>query len=427
MKKRIIALIVALGSLALVGCGQAPSDSVDTEEKVELRVLLSAADDARKQMNEEYIIPALEAEFPDYEIEIEEYVDLQKINTYNATDDMPDVFYTNSMAATLPVVNGGNALDLTSYITESGFVDKYVVKTPIEPWKDGAIYTLNSGADSYFTPRLFVNKSMFEDNGIAYPETYDELISVCEQFVALGITPMSSFLSEGWPAHSFLWQNFAAGVDPQTVIDFYNGEIGFTDPKVVDAFAKIEKLVSVGAFPEGSTQMDFGTSLNLFTSKQVPMYFMFTWTIADLEGDPDVDFIDIPDISSEIDMSNYIQSWGGPLAGYGVSADTKFAEAAVKVAEVCTFQEALFFNEQQKTPTALDTGVEITDISELAQKNFDNFEKAENKMPSVTFIYTPKTLTELTLQASQLMLGNATAQEVCEAVEVVRLDELEDE
>ncbi len=388
MSKRILAFILAMSIAALAACSSAPvaesegsTDSEPTastapaeEEDVKLHLLLSASDEARQTMNSEYIVPMLESEFPDYDIEVEEYSDAQKLNTYNATNDLPDVFYANSAATMLPAVNAGNAMDLTDYITESGFIDKYVVKTPIEPWKDGAIYTLSSGADSYFTPRVFVNKSMFEDNGIAYPETYDELISVCEEFIALGITPISSFLTEGWPAHAFLWQNFAAGVDPQTVLDFYNGDIGFTDPKVIDAFSNIEQLAKMGAFPEGNTQMDYGSSIALFKNKEVPMYIMFTWTLAEFEEDPDVDFIDFPDMTDEIDMADYAQSWGGPLAGYGVSAKTEFPEAAVMVAEQCTFQEALFFNEVQKTPTALDTGAVIEDVSTLMQKNLDTFE-----------------------------------------------------
>lgn len=427
LKRRVAAMAMA-GLLAvslLAGCsgGQTASGgSQASGEKVTLRVLLPAWDDVRKQMNSDYIEPALREKFPDYEFEFEEYTDQAKLNTYNATGDLPDVFFSGAMSYTMPIINANGAEDLLPYITEDGFADKYTVPSAIEPWTDGKLYTLNSGSDSYYTPRLYINKSMFEENNIEIPTTWDEFISVCQQFIDKGITPLSTHSFEGWAVNGFLWQMFAMAEDPDTVTKFYNGEIGFTDPAVVEAFSKIEQLAKMGAFPEGCAQMDYGATINLFKSKQVPMYMMFTWTLSELEGDEDVDFITFPSMSEDVDMTEYAQAWGGPLAGFAVSSQSKFKEEAVKVAEECTFQEALFFNKEQNTLTALDTGYEMAELSPLAQKSRDAFDAAENKLPSLTFIYSTKVVTELGIQGSKLMLGQADAQEVCEALEAIRLE-----
>lgn len=434
--KRVLALCAALlmTILAFSGCATAPAGTAtgsDTAaatqapasgEKVKLRILLAAWDDVRKQMNSEYIEPALQAKFPEYELEFEEYTDAAKLNTYTATSDLPDVFFSGAMNYTLPIINSGGAEDLLPYITADGFADKYTVKSLIEPWSDGKLYTLSSGSDSYYTPRLYVNKSMFEKNGIAYPTTFDELVTVCQQFIDKGITPLSTHSFEGWAVNGFLWQTLAMAENPETVTKFYNGEIGFTDPAVVAAFSKIEQLAKMHAFPEGCAQMDYGETISLFKNKQVPMYMMFTWTLSELEKDADVDFINFPAISQSVNMANYAQAWGGPLAGYGVSSQSKFKEAAVKVAEECTFQEALFFNKEQSTLTGLDSGSEVSNLSELAQKSRDAFDAATTKVPSLTFIYSTKVVTELGIQGGKLLLGQATAQEVCEALEKVRLE-----
>lgn len=431
--KRVLAMCAALlmTILAMSGCAKSPAnvtsgnnttEAAASGEKVKLRVLLAAWDDVRKQMNSEYIEPALMEKFPDYEFEFEEYTDAAKINTYTATSDLPDVFFSGSMTNTLPIINAGAAEDLLPYITADGFSDKYSVKSLIEPWTDGKLYTLSSGSDSYYTPRLYVNKSMFEQNGIAYPTTFDELVSTCQQFIDKGITPISTHSFEGWAINGFLWQMLAMAENPETVTKFYNGEIGFTDPAVVAAFSKIEQLAKMGAFPEGCAQMDYGETINLFKNKQVPMYMMFTWTLSELEKDEDVDFINFPSISENVNMADYAQAWGGPLAGYGVSSQSKFKDAAVKVAEECSFQEALFFNKEQSALTGLDSGYEISNLSDLAQKSRDTFDAATTKLPSLTFIYSTKVITEFGIQGGKLLLGQATAQEVCDALEKVRLE-----
>ncbi|MBA4347629.1 MAG: hypothetical protein C0413_02115 [Clostridiales bacterium] len=436
-KKRVLALCVTLMmTLAFFsGCTKAPASTpaagsdaaapaapAAPAEKVKLRVLLAAWDDVRKQMNSEYIEPTLQAKFPDYEFEFEEYVDQAKLNTYTATGDLPDVFFSGAMNSTLPVINSGGAEDLLPYITADGFAEKYSVKSLIEPWTDGKLYTISSGSDSYYTPRLYVNKSIFEQNGIAYPTTFDEFISVCQQFIDKGITPLTTHSFEGWAVNGFLWQTLAMAENPETVVKFYNGEIGFNDPAVVSAFSKIEQLAKMGAFPEGCAQMAYGETINLFKSKQVPMYMMFTWTLSEFETDEDVDFILFPSISPDVNMADYTQAWGGPLAGYAVSSQSKFKDAAVLVAEECAFQEALFFNKEQSALTGLDSGFEISNLSDLAQKSRDTFDSAANKLPSLTFIYSTKVVSELGIQAAKLMLGQATAQEVCDALEKVRLE-----
>lgn len=311
---------------------------------------------------------------------------------------------------------------MTEYVAQDGFLDNYKVSSVVEPWTDGKLYTLPSGADSYYTPRIFVNKDVFEACGVEYPTTFDELVEACKVFSENGVTPIcSSMIYQGQLVGSLLWQNFAAAEDPQTVIDFYNGEIGFTDEKVVAAFEKIEQLVDAGAFMDGCLEMDYGANIELFKSKGAAMYMMFTWALPELAEDENIDFIAWPKMNDEIDPSDYQQAWGGPLTGYGVSADTKYPNAAVRVLEFCVEEESKYLNEDQKTNTAFDTGITIDVDSELMAKHLEDYDASETKLPSLSFIYGTAVSDEAMIQGGLLLTGNASAQEVCEALEEVRL------
>jgi hypothetical protein len=139
------------------------------------------------------------------------------------------------------------------------------------------------------------------------------------------------------------------------------------------------------------------------------------------ENDPDVDILSFPQVSPNVDMNSYVQIWGGPLKGYGVSSVSKFKDAAVKAAEICTMQDATFFNSQQKVMSALDTGIQITGLSPLAQKNLDLFNAAANKMPSLCLIWDPAVDAEVAIQFSALLSGQTGARAVLETLEKIRL------
>lgn len=415
----ITAITVSGGGSTTVCWATEKTSGEEKEEDVKLRLLIPVWDDIRKDIASK-IKEDVKTVFPDYEIEIEEYADNDKLRTYNATSDLPDVYFSGAMTDTMPIIEAEHSLDLLEYVTEDNFLDNYTISSVVEPWTDGRLYTLCAGADTFYTPRIFVNKDVFEECGVELPKTFDDLLAACKVFSEKGITPITSQTLNGQAVGMMLWQNFAAAEDPQTVIDFYNGKIGFTDEKVIAAFDKIDQLAKANAFMDGCTQMDYGANVNLFKSKGAAMYIMFTWALADFEDDPEIDFIPWPTINEEVDTTNNVQAWGGPLSGYGVSADTEFPHAAIKLAEFCVEEEAKYMNEVQHTKTAFDTGIEITGLSDLMQKNLSDFEAAENKLPSVQFIYSSEVYDEMLIQGGKLLLGEYSAQEACEALEKVR-------
>jgi raffinose/stachyose/melibiose transport system substrate-binding protein len=417
MKRFLVfgALLISCG-LALFAGGQSSGS-----QKVKLRLLMPANEDIRQTITKDYIQPALAREYPDWEIEVENDVGADKLLTYNATGDMPDVFYADGMSFTQSLIDAGHIENLLPYITADGFADKYKVKSVIAPWKDGKLYNLDPGTDSYYVARLFIRKSMFAENNIPVPKTYAEFISACKAFIAKGIVPFTAPQPGDGVISMILMQTFVMAEDPQAVTDFYNGKIGFTDPRFVSGLSKVEELYKLGAFPPDFLTGDYGSGINQFTSKQIPMFTFFTWTMSNFENDPDVDIIPFPQVSPNVDMTKYVQIWGGPLKGYGVSSVSKFKDAAVKAAELCTMQDAIYFNSVQKVMSALDTGVQISGLSALAQKNLDLFNAAPNKLPSLSLIWEAKVASEMKLQFSALLSGQTNARAVLETGEKIRL------
>jgi raffinose/stachyose/melibiose transport system substrate-binding protein len=349
-------------------------------------------------------------EFPNVEVEYDlggggqDYAN--KLKAYNASGDMPDVWFSEQNLSTV-VIAAGNALDLYPYVKDSDFARKIKMKDLVSPDKDGKLYCVQPGADQYFTPRLWYHKDIFAQNNVEPPKTFDELVSVCETLKSSGIVPMSIVGKDGWTPNLHMVQTMIMAEDPQVAIDLVNNKTDFSNPVVKNALGRIQKLVQVGAFADGVTNIDYGPAMEMFTSNRSAMLAMFTWELGNLESAcPDLDFVPWPSASASVDPNNVIQYWGAPLSGYLAAANSKNPEIAAKFAMFCAVQDALYYNIEQKAPTMYDTGIEIEGVSPLMQKNLDQFDAAEIKVPSMwAATFNAKMSAEFATENSKLLTG----------------------
>jgi len=399
-------------------------NTVNTEkpaEKIRIKFLSLSADENRNNIREKYIKVNAPKEFPNVEIEYDlggggqDYAN--KLKAYNASGDMPDVWFSEQNLSTV-VIAAGNALDLYPFVIETGFDKKFKMKDLVQPDKDGKLYCVQPGADQYFTPRLWYHKDIFEKHNLEIPKTFDELVALCEKIKGLGLVPISIVGKDGWTCNLHLVQTMIMAEDPQVAIDLSNNKTDFSNPVVKNALERIRKLVQIGAFADGVTNIDYGPAIEMYTSGKSAMLAMFSWELGNLEkASPDTDFFPWPSASDKVDPNNVIQYWGAPLSGYLASANTKYPEIAAKFAMFCAEQDALYYNIEQKAPTMLDTGIKIEDISPLMKKNLEQFEAATIKVPSIwAATFNAKMSAEYATENSKLLTGEYSPEEWIEAV-----------
>ncbi|WP_214627658.1 ABC transporter substrate-binding protein [Paenibacillus agaridevorans] len=377
-----------------------------SEEPVKLKLLTISSDQARQTIMNEYIKANLANELPGVEVEYEETSDVgAKMKVYNASGELPDVFWSGADYATA-IINAGNQLNLEPNITENGFIEKFAVKEALT-YKDG-IYTLNSGADTYFTPKIFYHKDIFEKHQIEIPTTFDELVAASEKLLAAGIQPISAPGKGGWAPAYFMIQNMIQIEDPSVAQDLVENKIDFTHPVVKNALNRIVTLAEMGAFGQGAANVDYGPAKEAFTQNKAAMYMIFSWELADLEANvPDVGFFSWPSASDNYKPGSAVQFWGSPLAGYAVSAKSENIEKAVELAQFLAEQDAKYFSDTGSQVT-LDIGATSTPAP-LMQANIDEYNQAGIKIPSLSVMMDPKTAAEYSNFSSLLMTGDYTA------------------
>ncbi len=402
----------------------ATQEAAPNTEKVKIKFLSLSADDNRNNIREKYIKVNVEKEMPNVEVEYDlggggqDYAN--KLKAYNASGDMPDVWFSEQNLSSV-VVQAGNALDLAPYVQKTGFDKKFKMQEVVTPDKDGKLYCVQPGADQYFTPRLWYHKDIFAKNNIQVPTTFDELVKVCETLKAKGIVPMSIVGKDGWTPNLHMLQTMIMAEDPQVAVDLANNKTDFSNPVVKNALERIQKLVQAGAFAPGVTNIDYGPAVETYTSGKAAMLAMFTWETGNLEkAAPDTDFIVWPSAKEGNDANASIQFWGAPLSGYLVSANTKNPEVAANFAMFCATQDALYYNIEQKSPTALDTGVKVEGISPLLQKSLDQFDSAKLKIPSIwAATFNTKMSAEISTLNSKLLTGKYSADDYIKAINPV--------
>ncbi len=403
---------------------ESTADVAQNTEKVKIKFLSLSADENRNNIREKYIKVNVAKDMPNVEVEYDlggggqDYAN--KLKAYNASGDMPDVWFSEQNLSSV-VVQAGNALDLAQYVQKSGFDKKFKIAEVITPDKDGKLYCVQPGADQYFTPRLWYHKDIFAKNNIQVPTTFDELVKVCETLKGTGIVPMSIVGKDGWTPNLHMLQTMIMAEDPQVAIDLVNNKTDFNNPVVLSALGRIQKLVQVGAFAQGVTNVDYGPAVEMYTSGKAAMLAMFTWETTNLEkASPDTDFIVWPSAKEGNDANGSIQFWGAPLSGYLVSAKTKNPEVAAQFAMFCATQDALYYNTEQKAPTALETGVKIEGISPLLQKSLDQFNAAKVKVPSMwAATFNTKMSAEISTLNSKLLTGKFSPEDYAKAINPV--------
>ncbi|MDF2575128.1 MAG: sugar transporter substrate-binding protein, partial [Agromyces sp.] len=184
-----VAAIAATAATA-GGCAQQPADGVTTLNFFQFK------GEALEDFNE--IIADFEAENPDIRVVQNQVADADTaIRTLLVKDRVPDVITLNA---------NGNFGRLAQAGVFYDFSDEPVLDT-INPAVQEILADLGTYGDEvnglgYVNNAngIIYNQDIFEEQGLEVPETWDELIAVCDALMDAGIQPFYGTLADSWTA-----------------------------------------------------------------------------------------------------------------------------------------------------------------------------------------------------------------------------------
>jgi raffinose/stachyose/melibiose transport system substrate-binding protein len=132
---------------------------------------------------------------------------------------------------------------------------------------------------------IFYNKAIFEENGWAVPETWDDLLTVAGEAKAAGLTAFAASGEQGWPltrlVSGYLFRTLGADA-LQKVAD---GDAKLTDPEYVEAAQAIADLGAQGYFGDNVASLDYDAASNEFLTGKAAMIYMGSWLLGNINSD----------------------------------------------------------------------------------------------------------------------------------------------
>lgn len=313
----------------------APAESAaPADEKVTLRIYAQYSSDDEKWPYD-YAVAAMKEEMPNVELELEIMAqdDNQKIKTYAATGNLPDIF-----TATTDIIEAfkqsNNILPLESYVDQFGIRDQVNASSEaLMLNEDGHIYAVP--ASGAWAANMYVNKEVFANAGLEIPTNYDELLNAVKVLSSKGIIPLALFAKEKFPCVQ-LYDMLVTREEPMGIGKLDQGKGDMTEPAYRNAAEKLVELVNAGLISKDAFNTNADQAGELFMSGSAAMYISGSWSMGNM-GNRMGDNLDIIystafSNADTAEQTKWAMSGGGFNGGFAVSPYSEHKDIAAEFA-----------------------------------------------------------------------------------------------
>lgn len=238
------------------------------------------------------IIADFEADNPDIKIVQNQVADSETaIRTLLVKDRTPDIITLNGNGSFGKLAEAGVFYDFSNepvLKTVNPAVQEILAELGNAPGEVNALGYVNNANG------IIYNTKIFEEQGLEVPETWDELIEICEKLKAAGITPFAGTLADAWTVMPS-WNAIGAYYTQDGFFDKMREEganLGPDSPvsfskDFPDAMAKQSQLYGYAQTGYRGASYDDGSAL--FAEGKVAMLMQGIWALSPVKNiNPDI-------------------------------------------------------------------------------------------------------------------------------------------
>ena len=327
-KKKVISTVLAVSMLAAVilpGCG---SDENSGKTEIEILQYKPEAATYFDQVEEQF-----NATHDDIHLTISSPNDASTImRTRFIREDYPDIIGIGGDINYSYYVDADILADVSDYEGLSDVKQSYIdilENLEITP-KDGTYgvpYVANAAGILY-------NKDMFEEHGWEIPESWSELIDLCEEIQAEGILPFYFGFRDTWTCLA-PWNSLAVDLAPADTCQQVNaGETTFSE-EYVEVAEKCLELVSYG--PEDPFAYGYNDACTAFANGESAMYPIGSYAVPQILS-----------VNPEMNIDSFVT----PGNDDAVTAECENKEAAYEVLDFLMADENIqaYIDDQNAVP-----------------------------------------------------------------------------
>ena len=260
-----------------------------------------------------------------------------KIQTALAAGEQPDVFFMFAGFFIKPFIETGKIMALDDYIAKDKTYERTI--SGKGNFSHGVFNGKTYGLPGSWTiAPVWCNESLFTENGLELPETFDDLMEAIQVFNDADIIPITLAGGGIWPP-ILIYEQLAIQHGGHDVLnDVLNQKCD--DPAFLAAAIDFKKMADAGAFPAAAPGIAYQEGEDLFARGKAAMYIMGGWAAGPLDknntfGTENIKPIPFPRISGGRGAPTDL--WGGSTVLYSMSATAEHPDEA--------FEWAVFFSE----------------------------------------------------------------------------------
>jgi len=250
---------------------------------------------------------------------------IQKYETLAAADKLPELFDTDATPFAQKLAEQGRMVDVEALLDDLGLTGDYrEAALNYQRFADGSLHMVPF---EYSSEYFWYNSALFEQAGVAVPETLDDFPAMCEALRAQGVTPIALDGQDQWPLERYMAYYPFRQAGPDYVRDLATGDAAFSDPAGRAAAEWLYDLGQAGCFQDGFSSTGYADAQALFTSGKAAVYNIGTWELGNLATDAldagvrdAVDFFTLPAVDgAATDTDEFVTTSG---IGMAVNART---------------------------------------------------------------------------------------------------------
>ncbi|RSL35180.1 carbohydrate ABC transporter substrate-binding protein [Salibacterium salarium] len=190
---------------------------------------------------------------------------------------------------------------LNDFYEEEELMDKFPEELIDMVSQDGDIYSVP--VNIHRGNVIFYNMSVFEENGLEPPTTFDEFLDVAEELDAAGVTPLALGDKEAWTATQIFENVLLGSLGPEDYQALWNGDISFDDERVVEAAETFKQMLKY--VNEDHASRNWQDSAQLVSEGEAAMINMGDWAKGyfsndlDMEVNEDFGYFAFPETTDE--------------------------------------------------------------------------------------------------------------------------------
>lgn len=246
--------------------------------------------------------------------------------------DVPDIYFQWAGYPVARDAEAGYAMDLTEALRSDGWGDSFVPSV----WTEGAgtlwqgkPYLVPTSLD--VTNTIWYNITIFEENGLTAPKTWDAFVDVIDVLVKAGETPIVEGNNELWPFGNWASHIAAKVVPPDEYAAAFSQAGTFSTPGFEKALGYIQQLHDIGAFNKDMQGLGADPAMATFIEGAAAMHPIGSWLIGTAKELGDADFkyaaFDTPVIDPDHPLKDSVI---GTVTGFVVHAKAAHPDEAIR-------------------------------------------------------------------------------------------------